>query len=309
MSHAQGKRVLLFLDVGASAHKNGIPQGRLLKCDLDGANLKVVCGGLHALPDGIAVDNDQGYIYFTQMGMPGTKTGSLSRVRLDGTQFEHVLDRGITWTPKQLLLEPQSQKLYWADREGAKIWRANRDGSDLEVLIQTVPNPLEVSVSDQTKWCIGVAVDYSRQKIYWTQKGPSKGFQGELWTANLQVPEGETPETRTDRRLLLSRLPEPIDLAIDTQRNVLFMSDRGEIPLGNTISSIDLNATETVAPKYVVSKLHEAIGIAYDDQGQRIYMTDLLGGLYSANADGSDKRTLHPDLGELTGITIANEWN
>ncbi|KAF2469063.1 low-density lipo protein receptor [Lindgomyces ingoldianus] len=309
MSNKQTTRVLVFLDVGASAHKNGIPQGRILKCDLNGANLKVICEGLYALPDGIAVDNDEGYIYFTQMGMPGTKTGSVSRVRLDGTGREDIIETGKTWTPKQLLLEPQSKKLYWADREGARIWRANRDGSDAEVLIQTVPSPLEVSVSDQTKWCVGVAVDYERRKIFWTQKGPSKGFQGQLWTANLDISEGETPENRSDKKLLLSKLPEPIDLAIDTQRNILFLSDRGDIPLGNTISAIDVNDLEAIKLNFLVWKLHEAIGVTYDPEGQRIYMTDLLGGLYSANADGSDKKTLHPDLGELTGLTIAQYWD
>jgi DNA-binding beta-propeller fold protein YncE len=309
MSIQKSRRVLVFLDVGASAHKNGIPQGRILKCNLDGTDLKIVCTGLYALPDGIAVDNDNGFIYFTQMGMPGTKTGSLSRVRFDGTGTEVIIERGRTWTPKQLLLETQSKKLYWTDREGAKIYRANRDGSDVEALVQTVPSPLEQSVSDQTKWCVGIAVDHTRRRIYWTQKGPSKGFQGQLWTANLDIPEGETAENRSDKKLLLSKLPEPVDLDIDVQKNVLFLSDRGEIPTGNTITAIDVNDLDSVKPKIVVTKLHEAIGIAHDAERKKIYMTDLLGGLYSANEDGSDKKTLHPDLGELTGITIADDWD
>ncbi|KAF2176542.1 YWTD domain-containing protein [Zopfia rhizophila CBS 207.26] len=308
MSTKQNKKVLLFLDVGIYAHKNGIPQGRILKCDLDGSNLKTVCEGLYALPDGIAVDNDEGYIYFSQMGMPGTATGSISRIRFNGTEREDVIEKGKTWTPKQLLLEPQSGYMYWADREYTRIWRANRDGSGAEVLIQTVPGQLEASVTDQTKWCVGVAVDYERQKLFWTQEGPPKGFQGQLWVANLTIPKGETPESRTDTKLLLSNLPEPVHLELDHQRNILFLSDRGEIPFGNTISAIDLGDLNAVAPKRIVQKLHEAVGIVHDPVTQRIYLTDLLGGLYSANADGSDRKTLHPDLGELTGITIANDW-
>jgi hypothetical protein len=36
-----------------------------------------------------------------------------------------------------------------------------------------------------------------------------------------------------------------------------------------------------------------------------MYITDLLGGVYRANLDGSDEKVLIPDLGTVTGIAIA----
>lgn len=36
-----------------------------------------------------------------------------------------------------------------------------------------------------------------------------------------------------------------------------------------------------------------------------MYITDLLGGVYRANLDGSDEKVLIPDLGTVTGIAIS----
>ena len=75
---------------------------------------------------------------------------------------------------------------------------------------------------------MGIAVDVYRHVFYWTQKGPSKGYAGRLFCAGLDTPDGETPDNRSDKRLLLDRLPEPIDLDLDLKENVMYMSDRGD---------------------------------------------------------------------------------
>ena len=46
----------------------------------------------------------------------------------------------------------------------------------------------------------------------------------------------------------------------------------------------------------------EGIGIALDVPGDRMFMTDLAGSIYSATLDGSEKRTLLAAQGNLTGI-------
>ena len=56
------------------------------------------------------------------------------------------------------------------------------------------------------------------------------------------------------------------------------------------------------APEIVFSHLMEGIGLALDVKGGRMFITDLAGSVYSANLDGSNKKTLLFAEGNLTGI-------
>jgi len=49
----------------------------------------------------------------------------------------------------------------------------------------------------------------------------------------------------------------------------------------------------------------EGIGIALDLRGDRMFMTDLGGSVYSAKLDGSEKRALLFAQGNLSGIAYA----
>jgi hypothetical protein len=49
----------------------------------------------------------------------------------------------------------------------------------------------------------------------------------------------------------------------------------------------------------------EGIGIALDVNGQRMFLTDLGGSVYSASMDRSEMRTLLYAQGNLTGIAYA----
>jgi hypothetical protein len=49
----------------------------------------------------------------------------------------------------------------------------------------------------------------------------------------------------------------------------------------------------------------EGIGIALDLKGERMFLTDLAGSVYSAKLNGSDKKELLYDQGNLTGIAYA----
>jgi hypothetical protein len=50
----------------------------------------------------------------------------------------------------------------------------------------------------------------------------------------------------------------------------------------------------------------EGIGIALDLPGNRMFVTDLAGSIYSANLDGSNERNFLYAQGNLTGIAYAN---
>ena len=91
-----------------------------------------------------------------------------------------------------------------------QVLRCSFDGSEMEVLVTTGSS--ETDRTDARNWCVGIAVDTERKKIYWTQKGPSKGNEGRLFSAGINLPAGEDSQNRSDVVLLLDKLPEPIDL-------------------------------------------------------------------------------------------------
>ena len=55
-------------------------------------------------------------------------------------------------------------------------------------------------------------------------------------------------------------------------------------------------------PEIVFTHLMEGIGLALDLKGGRMFVTDFAGTVYSANLDGSNKKTLLVAQGNLTGI-------
>jgi hypothetical protein len=270
----------------------------------DGSDRKVIVTDCH-LPDGIVVDVGAGHIYWTNMGVPSLDDGSIERADLDGSNRKVIVPQGITHTPKQLHLEKRSGKLYWCDREGMRVMRADLDGTNVETLIQTGEG--EKDSRDATKWCVGITVDPEGGQIYWTQKGPDNSGLGCMFRAGVHLPQGEDAAGRTDIEILFNDLPEPIDLELNLENRCLYWTDRGNPPAGNTVNrvSIDALARNGYKPELVLSDLMEGIGIALDVRGDRMFVTDLGGSVYSAKLDGSAKRALLFAQGNLSGVAYA----
>ncbi|MDA0159925.1 hypothetical protein OM076_06610 [Solirubrobacter ginsenosidimutans] len=275
--------------------------GRVFSVNLDGTDKRILVDGCR-LPDGIAVDVAHGHLYWTNMGNPSANDGSIERADLDGTNRVTIVPSGATFTPKQLQLEPLSRKLYWSDREGMRVMRCDLDGSNLETLVQTGKG--ELDRRDQTRWCVGIAVDVGAGRIYWTQKGPSDGGRGQILRAAIDVPDGETAATRRDVEMLYDALPEPIDLELDIATSTMYWTDRGDPPRGNTVNRAPFEARNghREPPEILVTHLMEGIGLALDLNGKRMFMTDLAGTLYAADLDGANRRELLDVQGNLTGI-------
>jgi hypothetical protein len=279
--------------------------GRIHSANADGSDRKVIVSGAR-IPDGVVVDLEAGHIYWTNMGVPNQNDGSIERADLDGQNRVTIIGEGKTFTPKQLHFEKTSRKLYWCDREGMRVMRANLDGSNIETLIDTSkgdPRP----GTDLTKWCVGITVDPDRGQIYWTQKGPDDAGTGRIFRANIDIPKGETAATRADIELLFDGLPEPIDLELDLENRFIYWTDRGDPPRGNTVNraSIDADFTKHPTPDVLLTHLMEGIGIALDFKGGRMFITDLAGTIYSAKLDGTEKKPLLVAQGNLTGIAYA----
>jgi hypothetical protein len=280
--------------------------GEVFSANPDGSNLKVIVSEGRRVPDGIVVDAAAGHLYWTNMGNPTANDGSIERADFDGKNVTHIVPSGGTFTPKQLQLDEKNRKLYWCDREGMRVMRASLDGSNIETLIDTSEGDSRPGKVIK-KWCVGIALDVEAGKLYWTQKGADNAGQGRIFRANLEIPKGQTPAKREDIELLYGGLPEPIDLELDLVNRTIYWTDRGDPPRGNTVNRAPMDpALENgKEPEIIFDHLMEGIGIALDLKNGRMFLTDLGGSVYSANLDGSNKKTLLGAEGNLTGIVYA----
>jgi hypothetical protein len=276
--------------------------GLIHSMNTDGSQKKTIVEHCR-LPDGIALDTVAGHVYWTNMGSsPSKNDGSIERADFDGKNRKVVVPEGITFTPKQIHLDKSNGKLYWGDREGMRVMRANLDGSQIETLVETGRG--DADRRDQTRWCVGITIDPERKQIYWTQKGPDNGEQGRLCRAGIEIPRGATPANRSDIEVFFDHLPEPIDLELDLENRVLYWTDRGDPPSGNTVNRASIDA-KPQAPEIVLTHLMEGIGIALDIPGDRMFVTDFGGSVYSAKLDGSGELNFLFAQGNLTGIAYA----
>ena len=124
------------------------------------------------------------------------------------------------------------------------------------------------------------------------RSGPGRGGRG---------------SARACRGEWLDHLPEPIDLELDRSQRVLYWTDRGDPPRGNTVNRapVDAQPGRACEPEIVFTHLMEGIGIALDVPGDRMFMTDFAGSVYSARLDGSEPHVLLYGQGNLTGIAYA----
>jgi hypothetical protein len=287
---------LFFLDLGG---------GRVLSANPDGSDAKTIVNEGRRLPDGVVVDAATGHIYWTNMGNPNANDGSIERADLDGTNLTTIVPEGGTFTPKQLQIDKKNGKLYWSDREGMRVMRCNLDGSHIETLVQTGHG--EADRRDARNWCVGIALDVAGAKLYWTQKGDDNAGQGRIFRANLEIPKGRAPDNRKDIELLFDALPEPIDLDLDLANRMMYWTDRGDPPRGNTVNRAPMDPAPRnhKYPEVVFTHLMEGIGLALDLKGERMFITDFGGSVYCAGLDGSNKKTLLFAQGNLTGIAYA----
>jgi len=282
--------------------------GRVLSASADGTDVRVISASRSSGPDGIAVDEPAGRIYWTTMGAVAVDDGTIERTELDGSHATTIVAAGGTFTPKQIKIDRLARKLYWSDREGMRVMRANLDGSAIETLVETGHG--DVARRDQRNWCVGIALDEARRQMYWTQKG--SGGNGRILRSSMDMPAGSSAASRSDIEVLFDGLPEPIDMDVDLSTRLMYWTDRGDPPRGNTVNRAPMDPPAHADPaargdqQILFDGLKEGIGIAIDAAHGRMFVTDLGGNVYRAKLDGSDHRAILTAQGTLTGIAYVN---
>ena len=290
---------LYFLNHGPAAPGRGV-----LSTTLDGGDLRDFGGDRSKFADGVAVDAEAGHVYWTNMGNANSDDGFILRANLDGTNITTIVPPGGTHTPKQMRLDPENGKLYWSDREGMRVMRANLDGSDIETLVTIATGA--VAREDRANHAVGIALDLTARKFYWSQKGPSNGGEGAIKCAGFDMPSGEDSSTRSDVEVLFEGLPEPIDLDLDLPKGMLYWTDRGDETVNRAPMELPSGATAATRNdrEILVTQVGEAIGLALDPERGTMYYTAADGVVYSANLDGSNPSEIVRGTWILTGITL-----
>jgi hypothetical protein len=276
--------------------------GRIHTMRIDGADCRIIVTNCH-LPKSIVVNVDAARIYWTNMGVPRLGDGSIESADIDGRNRRTIVPQGVTRTPHQIQIDKSNGKLYWSDREGMRVMRANLDGSHVETLVQTGRSYEDRR--DQSRWCIGIAIDPKLGKVYWTQKSPDNAGLGRICRANMTLLEGENPAHRSDIEVVFDQLPEPIDLDLDQPNRMLYWTDRGQSPRGSTVSRapVDRNGL----PEILVTHLMEGIGIALDVSDNRMFITDFGGSVYSTDLNGKNVREIIHAKVNIGGVAYADE--
>ena len=261
----------------------------------DGSGSKRIASSLGA-PDGIGVDDCTGDIYFSNMGSALGNSGraSVQRARWDGSELRTLVEPGSgVNTAKQLTLDLVHGHAYFADREGAKIWRMALDGSGLAPV---------VSGHDFAQ-LVGVAVDPAAGQLYFTDRNRRL-----ILRAGLELPAGQTAANRDDIETLV-QAPNgamPIDLALDAGARTLYWTDRGlgtvqriglELPAGSTPAA---RADQVV----VKDGLSDPIGISLDLGTSRMYVAESNGNVHRFGLDGTGDQVIARSSSG-TGIAFA----
>jgi hypothetical protein len=285
----------------------------------DGSH-KAIIANLTRTPDGIKVDAESKVVYWTNMGTgihlvdgdPASGSvplndGTIECAKLDGSGHRVLVPSGAAGTPKELVLDKDSDHLYWCDREGMRVMRARLDGAEVTELVRTGNFPEDTG--DATRHCVGIALDKANGHVYWTQKGPPDAGEGRIFRAGIELPSGARPDLRTDVECLLADLPEPIDLDIDHVAGMLYWTDRGDDTHdGNTLNRAKIATSGLVDREVLARGLKEGIGVSLDLKGRRAFVTDLGGNIRELDMDTKHEShfTTVAHLGVLTGIDYAD---
>ncbi|KAK1994912.1 3-hydroxyacyl-CoA dehydrogenase [Colletotrichum falcatum] len=291
--------------------------GKVLQISPDRGVERVLADGKHA-PDGVDVDAESRRVFWTCSGTPGEPDGAVFSADLEGEGgggggggARSLFAPGAVNTPKQLTVEPASGKVYFCDREGMRVCRANLDGSGLETLAVG-----GCDSSDPASWCVGVSVAPRLGKFYWAQQGARGSGRGRILCAGVEMPAGATAETRGDVACLLDGLSDPAHLQVDEETGAVFWTAGGGAPGGGALNRarIDpetglLRAEGAEGYETLAEGLEGATGVGLDRENGHVYFSELRGGIYRCNADGTDKkRVYHEDGRTFAGVAVLRAW-
>jgi len=291
-----GAGLLFALPAAAQMYWTNQTLDTIQRAELDGTVVATVQGGVSS--NGLALDMIAGKLYWTDLGNPLASGDELiRRSNLDGSSTEILLDTtdGLQ-SPGEIELDLSAGKMYWVDvgASGARITRANLDGSGVEVVFRILdhraPNfgsgPGE-TLEFASVW--GLALDPGAGQMYWTDF-----FGADIHRANLDGSAVSGP--------LVAGLATPRGIDVDPARNLMYWTEVDN----STIFRADLDGLNVQLVADDVVGVDEPFSIAIDSIPGKIYWTNLKAGtVQRADLDGQNAETLvTQSLQDLIDIAI-----
>ncbi len=160
---------------------------KIQRANLDGSDVEDIITDLKS-PRGIALDVPNGKMYWAALD-----AGKIQRANLDGSDVEDIIT-GLLG-PNGITLDSGRNKIYWADEYSGKIQCANLDGSNFKTLFvrygklgTALSIPLDI-LNLKIYYAnspIGIALDISGGKIYWTIPHKHKVQRANLDGSNVE---------------------------------------------------------------------------------------------------------------------------
>ena len=161
---------------------------KIQRANLDGSEVEDIVTDLKS-PRGIALDIPNGKMYWADLG-----ASKIQRANLDGSEVEDIITDLLG--PNGIALDSDGNKIYWADEFSGKIQCANLDGSNLKTLFVRYGRLIGTAISIPfdilnlkiyyANSPIGIALDISGEKIYWTTPHKYKVQRADLDGSNVE---------------------------------------------------------------------------------------------------------------------------
>lgn len=219
---------------------------------------------------GLAYDEANSKIYYSDFYDDDTPNGKIWRVNIDGSGMEELVS-GID-DPYGIALDKVNQKIYWVDDAG-NVSRSNLDGSSPEIGI--------VNVEDGQMRAVDLDVENNKMYFY-------EVYAEDLYVADL------------DGSNVSVIIPGVYGygLKIDALNGKIYFDDQNT----NTIirANLDGSGQETID-----TNVPRTYGFAIDHDENVIYWSKSSDGeILKANLDGSDMEVLATGLGSPRGIFL-----
>lgn len=268
------------------------------RANLDGSNVETIVNGV-TLSLGMAVDQINDKIYWVDIGQfidSGFGDEVIRRANLDGTGVETILTTadGLRH-PWAIQVDPVGGKVYWADGNTQKIYRADLDGQNAELLIDipsfraadygvgtptadgSTPTDRNLEFSNVG----GIALDVNFNDLYWTDY-----FAGDIHRASMDGTLDGAEITQ-----LVSGLSSPRGIAVDDVEGRMYWVDGAADEIMRAFT--DGSGMEVLVSKDLGTRLKMPFRIGLDTIEGLMYWTERDNGLIQrANLDGSGVTTL-----------------
>ena len=217
-------------------------------------------------------------VYATlQLYWTDRESHGIFRANLDGSGVTKLVD-GLG-SPICIAIDQVASQLYWTDAGPNIIQRSNLDGSVIETIVDT-----------GNHWPLGLAIDVSAQRIYWSEHLDG----GYSWIKVVNI------DGSNIRQLFETKGGNAIDIALDVPSEQMYFTFSWVGP--NQIKRMGFDGSE-IATAVITGK--NPWGVVMDASVGKLYWVEYYTGRVSrANLDGSELEVLVDGLSRPHGIAI-----